>query len=389
MRRRTGWARVLHWTAALVMVASVLAQMAPPARANELQNNLNNALDRQKYIQEQKKAATNELARLHWELEEAAERLRQAESELALANQRLTALNNLLTEARRDLDHVETELLAATERYELRKAVLGTRIRIINEEGRVNYLAVLLGANTFGDFLSRFDMLKLVVKRDSLLFNEIRDAKGVLEARQQAAIAHRNQIQDLRAQAEFHKGDVESKRAQRQQVSRNLEVSKRRMEEKLDEFERQEQMLAEEIAEIQRQLARAAGRFIPIHPLKRPATITSPFGMRLHPILGVWRGHTGTDFAANTGEPIYAIEDGQVIVARWDDAYGYLTIIDHGGGISSWYAHASKLLTTTGQEVKQGQKIAEVGSTGWSTGPHLHLEIRINGKAEDPMEYIK
>jgi murein DD-endopeptidase MepM/ murein hydrolase activator NlpD len=389
MRFRKDWPRVMRWLVVPAIIVSLLAQVPPHALANDPRAELDRALDRQKYIAEQKKQATNDLARVYWETEEVTHQLRQVENDLALANSRLALLTNDLVVARRNLEQVEEELSQAQGRYDASKFTLAMRIRAINEEGRVNYLGVLLGATTFSDFLSRFDMLKLIVQRDSKLFDQIRVDKTILESRQVETIDYRNWLQRLRADAEIYRAEVEEQRTRRQSVSRNLEISRSRLEAQLDEIERLEQIIGDEIAEIQRRLARAAGRFVPIHPLRGNPPITSDFGPRIHPILGTWRTHSGTDFGAPSGEPIYAIEDGQVIVARWDDVYGWLTVIDHGGGVASWYAHASRLLTQTGDQVKRGDRIALVGSTGMSTGPHLHLEIRVDGKPEDPMSYIK
>ncbi len=119
-----------------------------------------------------------------------------------------------------------------------------------------------------------------------------------------------------------------------------------------------------------------------------PGIITSPFGPRRHPIFGSTASHPGLDMAARTGDPIAAVADGVVISARWMNGYGNVVIISHGGGFSTVYAHQSKLLVKVGEQVSGGQTIGLVGSTGWSTGPHLHFEIRINGDPVDPLPYL-
>ena len=117
-------------------------------------------------------------------------------------------------------------------------------------------------------------------------------------------------------------------------------------------------------------------------------TITSNFGMRYHPIFKVYRSHSGTDIGMPTGAYIIAANDGIVATSLYSNSYGNMIILNHGGGLSTLYAHGSKILVQTGQEVKKGDIIMQAGSTGWSTGPHLHFEVRLNGKCIDPMPFI-
>lgn len=387
MRVRAGFPRVIRWLVVPLVVIGLLTPAAPNARADDPRAELNQQQDKLKYIQQQKTQAANEYQRLTWQSLEAEQQLATVEKELAVVNSQLAVITNEHRVAQQELAKVEAELKVAQERYALRKEMLATRIRAINEGGRVNYLSVLLGANTFSDFISRFDMLKLIVKKDSELFEQVRKDKQVLEEKQQAATVRRNQLSALKVQMEERSQYFAQKREEQQVVSRNLELSRRRLQAQMAEFDRAEEAVQAEIAEIQRRMNRAAGRFAPIAPVK-PVVVTDNFGPRLHPILGTWRPHNGTDFAANYGQAVYAIEDGAVIVARWDDAFGNLIVIDHGGGVASWYGHSSQLLVKVGDNVSQGQQIAKAGSTGWSTGPHVHLEIRVNGTAKNPASYI-
>ena len=117
--------------------------------------------------------------------------------------------------------------------------------------------------------------------------------------------------------------------------------------------------------------------------------ITSPFGYRIHPILKTKNLHTGLDIAASTGTPVVAANTGTVIKAGWNNSYGNLLMIDHGGGIVTLYAHNSSLLAKVGDVVSKGQTVAKIGSTGMSTGPHLHFEVRVNGQYKNPMDWLQ
>jgi murein DD-endopeptidase MepM/ murein hydrolase activator NlpD len=126
-----------------------------------------------------------------------------------------------------------------------------------------------------------------------------------------------------------------------------------------------------------------------IWPLSGYRTITDDYGMRYHPILKTRRMHTGMDIAAPKGVPIMAAQSGEVILAGWYGAYGQAVIIDHGAGVATLYGHQSVLKVKVGQQVTKGDTIGLVGSTGWSTGPHLHFEVRVNGSPANPHNYVK
>jgi len=388
MRIRSGFGRWSRWLVVPALVLGLLTQAAPQAKADDPTAELNKAQDKLQYIQQQKQQVQNALGQAYWSAQEAQVQLQNVEAELNQANSQLAVITNQLTQAQADLKKVEDDLAATTKRYEEDKAMLAKRVRAINEEGRVNYLAVLLGASSFSDFISRFEMLKLVVKKDSQLFAAVKKDKQALEDARLEASARKTKLEDMKAQAEAARNTIVAKRDEKAQVSRSLDANVRSLRSQLDQLEQAEQQMQDQIWEIQQRMNRAAGSWDPVYPVKKPIIITDPFGMRMHPILHEYRMHYGTDFDAKMGAPVYAIESGVVIFAGWNDAYGNLVIIDHGGGRASWYGHASKLLVKVGDNVARGQQITQAGATGWATGPHLHLEIHINGKAVDPMTIL-
>jgi len=388
MSIRSGFKRFVRWLLLPAIIASVLVQAAPAALADDVQKELQRAQQQLDLLQRQKQQTKNLLADAYWLTEQARIQLQTTETELAMANSQLAVRSNQLTVAEQELERVEVDLELATEIAHQQKELLAKRIRGISEAGRVNYLAVLFGANSFGDFLSRYDMLKVVVSRDAQLFEVVKRERQALEARQAEAVNRRTRLAELRLEAELNRNAITSIREERQVATRSLESNRQRLESQYADFDRQEEAMRENVAEIQRRLARIAGRFTPQFPVS-PVRITDQFGGRMHPILGSWRQHNGTDFAANTGQAVWAIEDGLVIVSGWNDAFGELIVIDHGGNVSSWYGHSSKRLVRVGDTVRRGQRIADAGSTGWSTGPHVHLEIHVNGKPVNPMEYLK
>ncbi|HWI65638.1 MAG TPA: peptidoglycan DD-metalloendopeptidase family protein [Symbiobacteriaceae bacterium] len=388
MHSKRGSSRIRRYLATAALLSAVVALGVPQASADpadeikQLQQQMNE-------IGRKKNQASNELERANLDAEEAATRLDLVEQEYAVAKGQADVINSQVVTTTNELKKVEAELKEAEKQYQQRKTAFASRVRAIQEEGRVNYVGVLLGSSSFGDFISRFDMLKLVVQQDSKLFGKIRDEKKQLEDKRQDVANRQTQLLALQARAKEREQQVASKRAEHEQVSRSLNTRVSSLKAQLDAYDAEAAEVADQVWRLQQKMNRpSGGAFSPIFPV-RNYTITDVFGPRMHPILGVWRNHNGTDFAANSGTPVYAIESGTVIVAGWNDAYGNLVVIDHGNGIASWYGHSSKLLVSEGQAVTKGQQISNAGSTGWSTGPHVHLEIHVNGKPVDPMTYLQ
>jgi murein DD-endopeptidase MepM/ murein hydrolase activator NlpD len=379
------WAR--RFTTALVVTA-LMVPATPVARADS-QSDLQKAQAKLDAIRKQSKDAQNALASLNAQAAEAQAQLEVIEQELAQANAAYEVVANETIQATNHLKQVEAELAATKERYAARKEVVADRLRSLQENGRVSYLEVIFGASNFSDFISRVEMMTAIVRKDREVFDEVKKEKALLEEQQREAAARKTQLEALQAKALATKQEVEQRRNEREQVSRSLAASRSRLLAQLEEYDQAASRINEEIARLQEQMQTPSnGEFSPILPVRAPAIVTSLFGPRLHPILGTWRQHNGVDFNAPTGTPIMAVESGTVIVARWDDAFGNYIVIDHGGGIATLYAHNSQLLVSVGQKVTKGQQIAAAGSTGWSTGPHCHIEIHVNGVPQNFLNYV-
>lgn len=378
-----------RWLLVLALVLTFAAQVPTPvAKADDLQQKLDATQKELDEINRQRQETRNALADVTFQAKEAQLQLNMVEGELTQANDQLAVIDGQLTTTTAELNKVEADLAEMQVRFDAKKDAMGSRIRSIRENGRVDYLSVLFGATSFRDFIGRLDLLAMILKRDREMFDEIKADKLVLEQRQQEVADRKNRLATLKLQAEQYRNTVAVKRSEHEQISRSLQESRRTLEVRMADFDAHTEALTAQVAEIVREMNRQGGRFAPIPPV-RPVILTDTYGMRDHPILiGQYRMHWGTDFSARMGQAVYAIEDGVVISTKWDDAFGNLVIVDHGGGITSWYAHNSRILVKVNDTVKQGQQLAEAGSTGWSTGPHVHLEIHVNGDRKDPMSYI-
>lgn len=321
------------------------------------------------------------------ELDKYTRELAAAEQELYWYNQEISELESRMTALQVQVETTRADLAGMQAKLDERTAWTNERLRILTEMNTFSFLEVLLSATSFSDFISRFDYVSSILARDVELMREVRDLRDAIAERQADLDEQRQELAALRLEAR-------EKRATVAALADEVAGYKNMVEQDLSLLEEQEAALLEiadqwdaKIAEWQRMLNRERkGDLAFIWPVT--GTITSYFGMRPDPFTGVWRNHSGMDIAASTGTPIKAAEDGIVLHSGWIDGYGYTIILDHGGGISTLYAHASKLVAQAGQSVRRGETVALVGSTGYSTGPHLHFEVRLNGTRVEPLDYL-
>lgn len=327
----------------------------------------------------------------------------------------IEVVSNQLTKISVEIDHTEEDLrnnvqkLETTEvRIKERSHLLDTRVRLMYTDGAVSYLDVLLSSTSFTDFLERADSLQAIINQDHVLLEEHkRDKELIVEQKAQLEKDYAK-VKQLYADAEDRKSELETKEQEKQQLIVKYSAE---IDESDDISEEQEKLLVElatkraalekeknklKAAQVYtyRKSSSGSGGFkgnggdfgLPVNG----ARISSGYGSRIHPITGVKKMHTGVDFAAPQGTDIHAAEGGVVIVAEWWSGYGNAVIIDHGDNVWTLYGHIRNggIMVEKGQQVKKGEKIAEVGSTGNSTGPHCHFEVRINGNPVDPMPYL-
>ena len=365
----------------LVLVFAVLA--AAPVLADELvekQQQLNSV---QQQIEAQQRKA--ELARRKEQT--IAEQLRAIQQELDTAEDEYEAVNDQLENTEQ---HIKANVELSnrlTKKLEVQTKTLHRRIRDIYKNGQVNYLDVLLGAKDFNDFVGRMDILKKILAYDNALIQGTKADRETLRKAKEQLESDRAKIVELRKLAAAKREQVASRRQERRGVlnaaTYERETAERAYRE-LIETSRQIEQLIKRIQSGEKNIGGSTGT------MTWPAEgeITSPFGWRVHPIFGTQRLHTGIDIGADYGDAIRAADGGVVIHADWMGGYGNAVIIDHGNGISTLYAHNSQLLVDEGQTVAKGQTVARCGSTGYSTGPHLHFEVRQNGSPVNPLNYL-
>lgn len=285
-----------------------------------------------------------------------------------------------------EIELMEGELAEKEEEIQGQSDEMGQRIRIMYKNGDVGILEVLLSSESMTDFLTNLDMAQRIFNGDVTFledlenqYEDIADYKAKLETLKAELDAKQKAEATRRGKLEANKDDVSRLKAE-------VATDNKTLEKQVDKLNDEANALIAEILKLQETGDYVGGEFL--WPSPGYHTITSEFGNRIHPILKVKKLHTGIDIRVPSGSNIVAANAGKVIKAAWNNSYGYMVMVDHGGGIVTLYAHNSQLKVKTGDIVTRGQVIALSGSTGSSTGPHLHFEVRVNGEYKNPRLYL-
>lgn len=312
-------------------------------------------------------------------IEDLDYKLNQAEDELSNVEGMLSQLEKQIAVTTVDLERASGDASS-------QKELLKKRVRVMYENGNVGYLSVILNSTSFSDFISRLDFLKKIISFDMNLLSKMKDHRDSVAEK-------RSQLQSELDEKERLKNQIGEKKEQVATAKQDREKTLRDLTSDLKELERQEDKLLAQSNEIAKKIVsmQSSNKYIGGKigwPSPGYYKVTSPFGYRTHPILKKKKLHTGLDIAVPSGTGIIASNSGKVIYSGYYGGYGNTVILDHGGKISTLYAHNSKLLVKVGDEVEKGKTISKSGSTGLSTGPHLHFEVRENGQPVDPMKYL-
>jgi murein DD-endopeptidase MepM/ murein hydrolase activator NlpD len=304
------------------------------------------------------------------------------ENQITATEDRIAFLEDSIVATQADIEETEQNLKEKSE-------LLSERLVVLHEQGEVTYLEVLLSATDFKDFLTRYEMVNSIIEQDVDLIASINQDKQDLEMRKSDLEVKKKELENALKQQESMRAQLDEQKAEKKQILASVQNERAAFEKALQELEETSRQLEQMIRQLQGGSSEALGTGVYTWPTPGFTTITSPYGMRYHPILKTRKMHTGVDIGAPMSATIVAADSGKVIHAGWMGGYGQVIVIDHGNGVSTLYAHQSAFLVGNGATVSKGQAIGKVGSTGWSTGPHLHFEVRINGSYTDPMPYIQ
>ncbi|MTJ51828.1 peptidoglycan DD-metalloendopeptidase family protein [Anabaena sp. UHCC 0253] len=363
-------------------------------------NSINTLKQQQQQVQQQRQNVIQEQNRLTNLQNEAQKHLGGLNENLQTTNNYIQDSETKLQQATQILQQLESDLAIAQRDYENRQIATVTRLRFLQRSPTSQGWAVLLQSQNISDFISRRYHLKLVYQADQQILGKLSQQANLLIKQRTEVEGQKNQIALIREQLLAQKADYQTQTQSQTELVQRLNSDRLALEAAQNQLEQDSQnltlLIQQKIAEqqaLEAARAKTASKnvIIPgtgIFALPSNAPTSSPFGWRVHPILGYRRFHAGLDFAASHGSPIRAADSGTVIFSGWYGGYGKAVIISHSQGLTTLYGHSSELYVSEGQTVQKGQAIAAVGSTGLSTGPHLHFEVRRNGTPVDPAMLI-
>lgn len=330
------------------------------------------------------------LSEIREEIEEQQEKLEEGQAaEKSLSSQvtelerKLEELETAIGEGEIKLKKLKKEVEEAQEKVDEQTENLNGRLRNMYKTSSIGFLDVLLDSGSFSEFLTNLDLVKIIYSADQDVLEDLEKAHKELEKKKKETEELQAELKASKAATDEQKASVEAKKAQ-------IAESNEETERMIDELQADADAMTSTIQSSGSSSSNSVytgGELL--WPTPSSSYITSPFGYRIHPIYGYNKFHTGIDIGASSGSSILAANSGTVILSGWNGGYGKCVVVDHGGGITTLYAHCSSLLVGYGQSVSRGQTIARVGTTGASTGPHLHFEVRLNGAYQNPLNYVQ
>lgn len=449
MKNRKKLVSILAGIMAAIMILSLLFSVIPAAHAassSEIQKQINALKDKKKELGQRRneleaeiKANDDEITQMVAQKNVVDQEIGILYAEIANINQQISAYNLLIADKQDELD-------AAEARYDELSIKNKERVRTMEEEGELSYWAVLFKANSFSDLLDRLNMVEEIAAADQRRLEALREAANAVEEAKAVLQVEKDALESTRAELAESEAELEAKREEANQIILDLIAKGADFEKLLIEAEDEADALNQDISDLEKEYKEAKASeeeaywaaywatyvpptTAPTEPPTQATTssnngateapsgseettattppaastppssegwivpcsyiyVSSPFGERESPTAGASTYHQGIDLAAPEGTPIRAVRSGTVTAARYGSSGGYQVVINHGDGYSSAYLHMTHYIVGAGQKVTQGQVIGYVGSTGISTGNHLHLEILYNGKRQNPAAYI-
>ena len=350
--------------------------MVIPAQADDISD----AKKKQQELEQQKNTAEAEKSELSSELDSIVSKMEKTQSDL--------------TAKETEINDAETELVTAKANEDDQYQTMKLRIKYMYENGSNEFLEILMEANSIADLLNKAEYINKISKCDRELLVEYEDTRKDVENRESALKKEYAELENLQDELAGEQANVEKLLADKNIQINNLtsEIS--------SNADKLKQLIAEAAAAAQASAssgtsssgntssnASATGTGSLTHPVPG-AAITSGFGGRVAPTAGATTGHDGIDYGAGYGAAVYAADSGTVITAQYNSARGNYIVVNHGNGMQTWYQHLSSMSVTVGQTVARGQVIGNVGTTGISTGPHLHFEVHVGGVPVNPLNYL-
>ncbi len=336
-------------------------------------------------IQNQMNEANGQLEGVQNDLSENLQQIQKLDERISESEQELNGLNSQIEELQTSMEEVENNLKKVEDAYNSQKKLLDNYLIAVQESDETEYLDVLLSSKSISEFLSSYFLISELASYEMDLLDDMQAKKDEINLSKEKLENDKKSLSEIKANQTKTARVLENTKSVRENLIAKLSDKEKEIQAKIDEYNNRFDEINREI------LALAQGSIAAEYiggelawPVPGYTRITSKYGMRTHPITGVYKLHTGVDIGAPRGANFIAANDGIVTKASYNSAYGNMVIIDHGGGVSTLYAHGDEILVQAGQTVKRGDPILKVGSTGYSTGPHAHFEVRLNRSCNRP-----
>ncbi len=374
--------RIFAMICAMLVALAFLASIIVPISYAATQTELDRAKDK-------KEDAKGELDKAKNEYEDIVNQYNALDQQISDIEHEVTTLEKQILQTKNDILVCEEEIKKAEQEYQEYQEVFKVRARVMYENTEVDYLEILFGAEDFGDFLSKIEMVSQIVAYDNSVLTNIANAKKAIELTRQNLKDTLTRQEENVVALEGKKQGLDAALSEKQKLMTEAEQNVEKYKAIYEAAEKAEEALIRNnraaFGYSANPVKYTGGKFA--WPVPSTSRITSSYGYRIHPVYKTKKFHSGIDIGAPYGVDIVAAADGTVTLATTNGGYGKCVIINHGSGITTLYGHNSQLLVSKGDRVSKGQVIAKAGSTGVSTGPHLHYEVRINGSTTDPMSY--
>ncbi len=333
---------------------------------------------------------------------------------MELTKQDINATETVIVRLSDEIETKKEEIVVAQEELDEKTEIFETRMRVMYENGNdISYLDVILGSNSFGEMLSRLEIVSEIMEGDKKVVSDYKEAKQTLEDAKAALEQDKEDQETYKSTLESKYDDLVSQKQEIQELTNKLESDQAAKQKEEDAIDAEKDRINAEIEEISRREAEAARKAaeeakknqqsgggnsgggasytgngdLSVWPAPSGTANTSSYGWRTHPVYGTRKFHKGLDISAPGGSPVLAAASGTVSKSYYSSSYGNYIVISHGGGLMTGYAHMSSRMVSAGESVSAGQQIGKVGSTGISTGNHLHFEVYVNGSTTNPMNY--
>lgn len=384
--------RLISCVIAAILVIALLASMllssltfaGAAEDVDELQDKLSS-------LEDEKAAVKEKIAELTKQANDVEATRAALQSEIDLTKEEISTVEAYIDRLQEQIDVKTTELAAAEEALEQKEEEFALTVRTTYEQGDSSYLEVLLNSSSFSDLLSRMEIITAIMDDNKKIVAEYTAAKEDIEQKKQELQDTQDDQKEYQENLNYKVDELAASEAEQAALAESLQAYKAESEAEYDRISNEMQDVSNQIAALSAQSAASGG--VPysgtfVWPTPSCTTTSSVYGYRVHPIYGTVKFHAGEDIPASYGAEILAAASGTVTTAGWVSGYGNYTVIDHGGGTMTAYGHQSSILVSVGQYVEQGQVIGYVGSTGNSTGPHLHFEVYQNGSTVDPKSFF-